>query len=269
MSTTTPDLDARRTLGAGALTTRFDDALQFAFERHRFHSRKGSRVPYLSHLMSVCALVLEHGGSEDQAIAALLHDAVEDAATGQGPDVLEAIGDQFGESVRGMVAACSDSLNDEGGKQPWRERKLAYVHGLGQPGKKSDEALLVTAADKIPQRPVHRPGPAELRPGLLEHLQRLRARPALVLHRGRAGHREAARERADRRDPAPGGGRAHRGGRCRPGDDSRRALRWRVSAARRRGPGRVSRKPRAAVTTPGRYGTNGRRSTSRRVDTGR
>jgi (p)ppGpp synthase/HD superfamily hydrolase len=149
MTATTPDLEARRTLGAGALTARFDDALQFAFERHRFHFRKGSRVPYLSHLMSVSALVLEHGGSEDQAIAALLHDAVEDAATGQGPEVLEAIGDQFGDSVRAMVAACSDSLNAEGGKQPWRERKLAYVDGLSRPEKKSDEALLVTAADKI------------------------------------------------------------------------------------------------------------------------
>src|ERR687883_557332 len=106
--TTTPTLDARRSLGAGALTERFDDALEFAFERHRFHFRKGSRVPYFSHLMSVCALVLEHGGSEDQAIAALLHDAVEDAAKGQGPEVLEAIGHQFGESVSTMVAACSD-----------------------------------------------------------------------------------------------------------------------------------------------------------------
>src|SRR3712207_4653653 len=122
MTTTAPPLADRRTMGSGALSARFDDALQFAYERHRFHFRKGSRVPYFSHLMSVCALVLEHGGSEDQAIAALLHDAVEDAAKGQGPDVLLAIGDQFGEPVRGMVEACSDSLNDAGGKKPWRER---------------------------------------------------------------------------------------------------------------------------------------------------
>jgi (p)ppGpp synthase/HD superfamily hydrolase len=142
-------LETRTTLGAGALGTRFDDALHFAFERHRFHVRKGSRVPYLSHLMSVSALVLEHGGSEDQAIAALLHDAVEDAAPGQGPDVLAAIGVEFGSEVRAMVEACSDSLNDAGGKRPWRERKLDYVAGLRQPAKKSDDALLVTAADKI------------------------------------------------------------------------------------------------------------------------
>src|SRR5918997_1846315 len=115
-SMTTTTLDARKTLGAGALTTRFEDALQFAFERHRFHFRKGSRVPYFSHLMSVSALVLEYGGNEDQAIAALLHDAVEDAAKGQGPEVLQAIGDQLGKFVRSIVAACSDSLNDDKGK---------------------------------------------------------------------------------------------------------------------------------------------------------
>jgi (p)ppGpp synthase/HD superfamily hydrolase len=149
MTTTTPTLDTRTTFGAGALTKRFDDALEFAFERHWFQVRKGSRVPYFSHLMSVSALVLEHGGSEDQAIAALLHDAVEDAAHGEGPEILQAIGDQFGEAVRSMVAACSDSLNDAGGKAPWRQRKLDYVAGLGKAEKKSDEALLVTSADKI------------------------------------------------------------------------------------------------------------------------
>ncbi|MGY1810164.1 HD domain-containing protein [Blastococcus sp. SYSU D00669] len=90
--------------------------------------------------------MLEHGGSEDQAIAGLLHDAVEDAAPGQGPDVLDAITSQFGAAVGEMVAACSDSLNDEGGKRPWRERKLAYVTGLGT---KHEDALLVTAADKV------------------------------------------------------------------------------------------------------------------------
>jgi (p)ppGpp synthase/HD superfamily hydrolase len=146
----TPTLDDRTTLGAGALTARFDDALQFAFEHHRLHFRKGSRVPYFSHLMSVSALVLEHGGSEDQAIAALLHDAVEDASPGRGPEVLRVIGDQFGEPVRAIVAACSDSLNEsEDGKAPWHVRKQEYVAALADPGKKSDDALLVTAADKI------------------------------------------------------------------------------------------------------------------------
>jgi (p)ppGpp synthase/HD superfamily hydrolase len=150
MTTTAHDLQARKDFGAGALTATFDDALQFAFERHRFHFRKGSRVPYLSHLMSVCALVLEHGGSQDQAIAALLHDAVEDAAPGQGPDVLQAIGGQFGAEVQCIVKACSDTVNDdEGGKACWTCRKVAYVAGLADPAVKPDAALLVTAADKI------------------------------------------------------------------------------------------------------------------------
>ncbi|MCZ2826078.1 MULTISPECIES: HD domain-containing protein [unclassified Modestobacter] len=150
MTTIHLSLNTRERLGAGALTKKFDDAMQFAFERHRFHFRKGSRVPYLSHLMSVSSLALEHGASEDQAIAALLHDAVEDAAEGQGPEVLQAIGQQFGESVRQMVEACSDTVNDdERGKPCWRDRKLAYVVGLRNAEAKSDEALVVTAADKI------------------------------------------------------------------------------------------------------------------------
>lgn len=147
---TTNDLRSRNDLGAGALTRRFNEVLQFAFERHRFHLRKGSKVPYFSHLMSVCALVLEHGGSEDQAIAALLHDTVEDATPGQGPAVLEAIEREFGADVSTIVEACSDSLNvDEHGKAPWRDRKTAYVDGLRDPARKPDDALLVTAADKI------------------------------------------------------------------------------------------------------------------------
>src|SRR5919199_4561926 len=150
MTTTHADLEARRQLGAGALTTRFNDVLQFAFERHRFHLRKGSRVPYFSHLMSVSALVLEHGGSEDQAIAALLHDAVEDAEPGQGPAVLREIRERFGEPVAAIVAACSDGLDEAGNRQgSWPERKRPYVDGLADANKKPDEALLVTAADKI------------------------------------------------------------------------------------------------------------------------
>ncbi len=149
MTATRPSLTSRENLGAGPLTTRFDDALGFAVEHHRSQVRKGSRVPYVSHLMSVCSLVLEHGGSEDQAIAALLHDAVEDAPREQGPEVLRAIGKRFGEPVGRMVEACSDTVNDEHGKPCWRDRKLAYVAGLRNPGAEPDEALVVTAADKI------------------------------------------------------------------------------------------------------------------------
>ena len=80
----TANLEARREMGCGPLSERFDEALLYASRHHREQCRKGSKVPYVSHLMSVCALVLEHGGSEDQAIAALLHDAVQDAAKGRG-----------------------------------------------------------------------------------------------------------------------------------------------------------------------------------------
>src|SRR3954449_11967655 len=111
---TSSTLEARKEMGAGPLSERFDEALVYAADQHREQLRKGSRVPYMSHLMSVSAIVLEHGGSEDQAIAALLHDAVEDAPDGQGPKVLREIQARFGEAVADIVKACSDGLNEEG-----------------------------------------------------------------------------------------------------------------------------------------------------------
>lgn len=149
MTMTAAHLEVRKQTGAGPLSERFDQALAFAAGHHRGQTRKGSRVPYLTHLMSVSALVLEYGGSEDQGIAGLLHDAVEDACNGQGPAVLEEIRARFGKSVSSMVEACSDSINDGGGKRPWRDRKLEYVAGLRDSAKKADDALLVTSADKI------------------------------------------------------------------------------------------------------------------------
>ena len=150
MTTTTASLEARKNMGAGPLTERFDEALTYASRHHRNQLRKGSRVPYMSHLMTVSALVLEHGGSEDQAIAALLHDAVEDAPAGEGPAVLAEIRERFGAPVASIVEACSDGLDADGNRQgSWLVRKLPYVAGLRDPVKKSDEALLVTAADKI------------------------------------------------------------------------------------------------------------------------
>ena len=142
----TTTLESRRELGSGPLSERFDEALVFAARHHREQVRKGSRVPYMSHLMSVSALVMEHGGTEDQAIAGLLHDAVEDAPAGQGGAVLGEIRERFGPAVADMVAACSDGLNDSGERKgTWQERKQAYVDGLPN---KSLDALLVTAADK-------------------------------------------------------------------------------------------------------------------------
>lgn len=117
------DLQTRQTFGYGPLTPRYDDALMFAAAHHRHQLRKGSRIPYLSHLMSVSSLVLEHGGSQDAAIAGLLHDAVEDAPDGQGPAILQEIGSRFGDAVKATVASCSDGLDDQGNRTGnWAER---------------------------------------------------------------------------------------------------------------------------------------------------
>jgi (p)ppGpp synthase/HD superfamily hydrolase len=91
--------------------------------------------------MSVSALVIEHGGTEDQAIAALLHDAVEDQG---GLKTLETTRATFGETVAEIVLACSDSVTEE--KPPWRERKEAYLSHLSEA---EPEALLVSLADKV------------------------------------------------------------------------------------------------------------------------
>src|SRR5512135_2043427 len=99
------------------LTARFDEALVYAAHAHEGHSRKGTAVPYLAHLLGVCSLVLEDGGSEDEAIAALLHDAVEDAG---GAGRLAAIRRRFGDRVATIVAGCSDT--DQDPKPPWKER---------------------------------------------------------------------------------------------------------------------------------------------------
>ena len=123
------------------LTSRFEDALVFAAELHREQRRKGSNVPYVSHLLAVSSLVIEHGGDEDQAIAALLHDAIEDQG---GPKARARILRRFGERVTRIVDGCTDSQADP--KPPWRARKEAFIAGIGQ---KSPSVLLVCAADKL------------------------------------------------------------------------------------------------------------------------
>lgn len=129
-------------MGAGlTLTSRYADALAFTAAAHREQTRKGTDIPYLSHLMSVSALVLEYGGDEDQAIAGLLHDAIED----QGGVAMEAqIRERFGDRVAQIVRACTDS--DVEPKPPWRARKEAYLATLRD---KSDDALLVSQCDKL------------------------------------------------------------------------------------------------------------------------
>src|SRR3954462_8564747 len=127
----TTTLEARRSMGAGPLTERFDEALLYASRHHRQQLRKGSRVPYMTHLMSVSALAMEHGGSEDQAIAALLHDAVEDAPTGTGGTVLAVIRSGFGAVVAAIVRACADGLDAAGNRSgTWAELKRDDGAGL-------------------------------------------------------------------------------------------------------------------------------------------
>ncbi len=122
-------------------SVRFRDALTYACELHAAQRRKGTDIPYVAHLLAVASIALEHGASEDEAIAALLHDAVEDQggrATG------DEIRRRFGDAVADVVHACSDT--DVEPKPPWRARKEAYIaHLSGAPR----SVLLVSASDKL------------------------------------------------------------------------------------------------------------------------
>jgi (p)ppGpp synthase/HD superfamily hydrolase len=119
----------------------FDRALLLATDHHRRQLRKGTQIPYVSHLLAVASLVLEMGGSETEAIGALLHDAVED---GGGPPMLERIRDEFGEDAARIVAANSDS--DAEPKPPWLRRKQDYIAAIAH---KQPDELRVSLADKL------------------------------------------------------------------------------------------------------------------------
>jgi (p)ppGpp synthase/HD superfamily hydrolase len=123
------------------LGPRFNEAFLFAAEKHALQTRKETDVPYLSHLMSVAALVLEAGGGEDEAIAALLHDVVEDCG---GHPVLAEVRERFGDRVANIVEGCTDAYTIP--KPPWKARKLDYLDGLRMAG---DDVRLVSAADKL------------------------------------------------------------------------------------------------------------------------
>jgi (p)ppGpp synthase/HD superfamily hydrolase len=124
---------------------RFGRALRFARSLHRDQRRKGTTIPYVAHLLAVAALVLEHGGDEDEAIAALLHDAVEDQG---GAATRERIRRRFGARVARIVDGCSDGEPGPGrrGREDWRHRKEHTLAGLGRA---SRSVLLVAAADKL------------------------------------------------------------------------------------------------------------------------
>ncbi len=124
-----------------SLSARFDEALAYAHEAHRDQLRKGTRIPYISHLMAVAAIVLENGGDEDAAIAALLHDVIED---GGGDAARREIRRRFGQRVVGIVDECTDA--EVIPKPPWRGRKEDYIARLRHA---SPLARLVTSADKL------------------------------------------------------------------------------------------------------------------------
>jgi (p)ppGpp synthase/HD superfamily hydrolase len=123
------------------LTSRFDDAFKYAHDVHATQLRKGSGSPYISHLMGVASIVLDDGGGEDEAIAALLHDAAEDHG---GRPQLEQIRARFGDVVAKIVEDCTDTWSEP--KEPWLERKQAYIqHARHLTG----PSLRVSAADKV------------------------------------------------------------------------------------------------------------------------
>jgi (p)ppGpp synthase/HD superfamily hydrolase len=123
------------------LSSRFRDALVCATELHATQVRKGSGVPYIAHLLGVTSIALEHGATEDEAIAALLHDAVEDQG---GAPTLALIRDRFGDRVAAIVESCTDATIIP--KPPWQERKEAYLAHIPL---MSASARLVSMADKL------------------------------------------------------------------------------------------------------------------------
>lgn len=131
-----------RTTDGPELTSRFDEALRYASAVHRDQRRKSTQTPYVAHLLEVCASVLADGGDEDEAIAALLHDAVEDQG---GPARRADIEARFGGRVAAIVDACTDT--DQDPKPPWDERKRAYLEHLR--AEERTAVLRVSAADKL------------------------------------------------------------------------------------------------------------------------
>ena len=123
------------------LTGRFEDALVYATQLHASQVRKGTDIPYVSHLLGVASLVIEAGGTEDEAIAALLHDGPEDQG---GFGTLKEIRYRFGLPVGKIVAACSDTFEEK--KPAWQKRKQAYLDHLLDA---TPSVRLVSCADKL------------------------------------------------------------------------------------------------------------------------
>jgi GTP pyrophosphokinase len=125
----------------GSFSTKFHDAVAYATQLHASQLRKSTDIPYVSHLFGVAGLAMEYGATEDEAIGALLHDAVEDQG---GKPTLEEIRRRFGEGVAAIVEGCTDT--DVQPKPPWRERKEAYIDHVRHA---SSSVCLVSACDKL------------------------------------------------------------------------------------------------------------------------
>ncbi|HEV2396887.1 MAG TPA: HD domain-containing protein [Candidatus Sulfotelmatobacter sp.] len=123
------------------LGSRFQRAFEFAADKHGKQTRKASTIPYVAHLIGVASLVLEAGGDEDLAIAALLHDVVEDCG---GAPMLREVRRRFGNRVAHIVDGCTDAYAVA--KPPWQERKVSYINRLKT---ESADTRLVSAADKL------------------------------------------------------------------------------------------------------------------------
>lgn len=121
-------------------------AFALACDFHALHKRKGTTIPYISHLMATAAIVMEHGGSEDAVLAALLHDAIEDAG---GPTARQLIARELGEGVAQIVSGCSDTdtTDSAGNKPPWKQRKTKYIEHVR--AERDVCTRLVSAADKL------------------------------------------------------------------------------------------------------------------------
>lgn len=135
------------------ITDRFTRALEFALKIHEKDTRKGTDIPYISHLLQVSGLVLEHGGDEDDAIGGLLHDTAEDGEiegmnrAEAAQHILSMIREEFGAKIAGIVEENSDGINQAERKaDDWKHRKVLYVAAIGH---KSESALLVSLCDKL------------------------------------------------------------------------------------------------------------------------
>jgi (p)ppGpp synthase/HD superfamily hydrolase len=125
------------------MTPRYTQAIALAARAHEGQNRKGTPIPYITHPVAVAGLVAQFGGDEDQQIAGLLHDVLEDG----GPQFAPEIAQTFGPHVLAMVEGCTDGVPDAAGeKAPWAERKQAYLSHLAQA---SADVLMVSGCDKL------------------------------------------------------------------------------------------------------------------------